>query len=246
MEETLYQVGLNEKEAAIYLLLLKTPDLTAQQLAEATDIKRTNVYRLLDALVEQELVVPDTSPVKRFRAAEPQALQKLLRNKQAELKQASQSLSSAMPTLRSQYSLSLDKPGVVHMAGSVGFEQLLTDMVSSETEVLIVASDDYPTDEAVFTRFEELIQQRKDCGVRTRALFHDCDYRDVIERKFQARGFDVRFIGTTPFKGEVVLYEHNTAFTVYDPSLITTVVTNQHITGTMRTLFEELWATAMS
>lgn len=244
MEETLHQVGLNEKEAAIYLLLLKTPDLTAQQLAGATDIKRTNIYRLLDALIEQELVMPDNSPIKRFRAAEPQSLQKLLRKKQEKLKQASQSLSSAIPTLRSQYSLSLNKPGVVHMAGSVGFEQLLTDMTTSETEVLLVASDDFPTDPVIADRFQELIMQRKACGITTRALFHDCEYKEAIRRKFHDRGFDVRFVGTTPFKGEVVLYEHNTAFTVYDPSLVTTIVTSQHITGTMRTLFEELWTVA--
>lgn len=244
MEHTLHQIGLSEKEAALYLLLLKTPHLTAQQLAESTGIQRTNVYRLLDVLSDQGLIASDNSPVKRFVATEPRALQQLLQKKQDELKQASQSLSRAMPAFRSQYALSLDKPGVVHRAGREGFEQLLDDLATSQTEVLLVASDDYPTDEALFARFETGIMQRKMSGIKTRALFHHCSYEAMIRERFASRGFEVRFVGTTPFRGEVVLYEHNTAFTVYEPWVITTIVTSQHITDTMRTLFEEVWKQA--
>lgn len=244
MEEILLRLGLTDKEAALYLLLLQKPKQTAQQLADQTDIKRTNVYRLLDNLLAEKLIIADTSPVKRFAAAEPQSLQKLLQDRQTELKQTASSLATLMPSFRSQYALSLDKPGVFHMAGTDGFERLLEDMVGSQTEVLLVASDDVPDDEVTLKRFRELLVQRMTNGVTTRALFHHASYSERIRREFTARGMEVRFIGDTPFKGEVVLYEHNTVFTVYDPSLIVTVLTNKHVTDTMRTLFEQLWRVA--
>lgn len=244
MEEILLQLGLTDKEAALYLLLLQSPNQTAQKLADQTDIQRTNVYRLLDNLLAQGLITADDSSVKRFAAAEPQSLQKLLRNKQMELKQTASSLSALMPSFRSQYSLSLDKPGVFHMAGSEGFERLLEDMVRSKTEVLLVASDDLPHDEQTLTRFRELLIERKNNGVPTRALFRNAQYSQRIKEEFNERGIDVRFIGDVPFKGEVALYEDNTTFTVYDPSLIVTIITNKYITDTMRTLFEQLWTVA--
>lgn len=128
------------------------------------------------------------------------------------------------------------------MAGFEGFERLLLDAVKSKTEILLMASDDVPTDN--MERFRELLHERKNNGVKTRALFHKAHYSDRIRTEFTERGFDVRFLGDTPFKGEIGLYEDNTTFTVYDPSLMTTVITNKHITDTMRTLFENLWTIA--
>jgi sugar-specific transcriptional regulator TrmB len=243
MEEILLQLGLTDKEASLYLLLLQTPHLTAQQMADSTQIQRTNVYRLLDNLLSMEIITADHSAVKRFTAAEPQTLQKLLQNKQNELKQTANSLSSLMPAFRSQYSLSLDKPGVFHMAGTEGFERLLHDMVKSKTDVLLVASDDIPNDEDTLERFRNLLTERRNNGVATRALFHG-EPNEQIQQTFAERGLEVRFIGDTPFKGEIALYEDNVAFTVYDPSIIVTVLTNQLIAATMRTIFEELWAVA--
>lgn len=241
MEEVLLQLGLSDKESAVYLLLLKSPRLTAQQIAEQTEITRTNTYRIIDRLLEQRLIIRNESPVSKFSATSPEALQHILTEQQLQLKQTAKSLAAAMPGFRSQYSLSTDKPGVVHMAGREGFERLLEDMVSSQTEVLLVASDDVPQDDATLTRFRELLIARTRNGVATRAIFHDAPYKDRIAHEFAERGIDVRFVGNTPFRGEIAIYEDNVAFTIYDPSLITTVITNHHIAETQRSLFELLW-----
>lgn len=243
MEKVLREIGLQDNEATLYLLLVRNPLQTAQQLAKQSDIKRTNIYRILDSLLEHELIIKDDSPVSRFSAAEPQSLQKLLQRKQNNLKQTASSLSAVMPQLRSQYSLSLNRPGVVYMTGDDGLERLLLDMVNSQTEVLLVAGDE-PRDANTRSRFQELIMQRKQNNVHTRALFHGGDHQTRITQKFSERGFDVRFIGTTPFDSEVVVYEDNTVFSVYDPSLIVTVITNRDFANTMRTLFEQLWLQA--
>ncbi len=240
MHGVLLQLGLSDKQIVLYEMLLKTPHQTAQKLADATGIKRTNVYRLLDELEREELIVADDRKVKTFATSEPQALQKLLQRKQSVLKQTAGSLSAILPVLRSQYSLSIDRPGVVYMVGEDGLERLLLDMLHSKTEVLLVAGDE-PQDETMLKRFRELIMQRKENGVPTRALFHDGDHRERITKKFAERGFVTRFLKTPPFDSEVVLYEDNVVFSVYDPTLITTIITNKDFARTMRTLFEQLW-----
>lgn len=244
MEDALLELGLNDKEVTIYLLLLQKPHQTAQQIAEQTDIKRTNVYRILDNLLAKGLIAPEETPIRKFSVTDPRSLHTILKEQQQQLKKAASVLISSMPTFRSQFSLSLDKPGVVSTAGIEGFEQLLKDMVHSQTEVLLVASNDQPTDEAVLRRFQNLLLERKANSVRTRALFHNGQHRKHIRAKFSERGFDVKFIGQSPFKGEIIIYEDNVAFTVYDPSLITTIVTNPYIASTMHLLFEEVWSKA--
>lgn len=51
----------------------------------------------------------------------------------------------------------------------------------------------------------------------------------------------MRFVDNTPYTGEVVIYENNVAFTVYQPSLVTTIITDTSIAQTMRLVFDQLW-----
>jgi transposase-like protein len=241
MEEILQKIGLADNEAKLYLYLLKNPNKTAQQLAKETGIQRTNIYRLLDRLIEYQLISSDDSPVKTFVASAPQNLQVILNNKQTELKQVSASLSALMPVFRAQHSLSLDKPGVLHMANKNGLELLLKDMAHSRTEILLFASDDVPLDQETLASFRQLIYQRKKNGILTRALFHNGNRNEEIINNFSEMGIFVRFLGSVPFRSDIAIYENNIAFTVYEPSLNVTVITNVHIAGVMRLLFEQLW-----
>ncbi len=242
MDTVLRELGLSELEAAVYLRLLHTPNSTAQQLSQSSKITRTNMYRILDLLLERNLVTADSTPVKRFSAAEPHVLKELLQQEQVRLKDLSRSLNSALPFLSAQYALSRNKPGIIHLSGSEGFEQLLNDMVNSQTEVQLVASNFVPNDLETIKKFRELLLERKKNGVTTRALFHKTSDQASMRKRFTERGITVRFVDTPPFTGEVVIYENNVAFTVYEPSLIVTIVTNPQIAETMRSIFELAWS----
>lgn len=244
MEEMLHNIGLSDKEIAIYITLLKTPRLTAQRLSKMSGIQRTNTYTLLDKLIDDGLVIYEDSPVKRYSVADPRSLRLILNRRQTQLKQTAAELSVVIPDFISQYSLGLDKPGVLHMPGVAGFEQLLQDMIRSKTEILLVASDYKPDDEETLVRFRALQLERKKAGVHTRALFHAISDGNRIADEFAELGIETRYIGSTPFSGEVVIYEDKVAFTVYEPSVVVTIITNPHIASTLRLIFEELWREA--
>ena len=241
MHEILGQLGLTDNEITVYTALLVSPLQTAQELSEITSLKRTNTYRVLDELKEKELITTDNSAVQRFRAMDPRTLRRILEAKQQQIKQAAKALSSVMPTLSSQYALSLGKPGVFQLAGTQGFEQLLLDMEKSTTDIRIFASNYVPEDEDMLARFRELQLSRKKKGIKTYALFHHGADDEYIRNLFAERGLEVRFVDNTPYTGEVVIYENNVAFTVYQPSLVTTIITDTSIAQTMRLVFDQLW-----
>ena len=56
MEEIIREIGLNEKEAKIYLELLKQKISTASKLAKITKINRTTAYLELENLMKLGLV----------------------------------------------------------------------------------------------------------------------------------------------------------------------------------------------
>ena len=242
MQDSLTKIGLTSKEAQIYLYLLENGYRTAAQLADAIGEKRTNIYMLLEGLKEKQVLTVDESKrVRVFGAADPGQLQKLLQREQEKQQQALGALKVVLPQLRVQYSLTSDKPGVTHTAGEEGYKLLLDDMVRSTTEVLLVASNDVPPNSSVLDELRNRLYKRKEAGVRTRALFHSDEKRDSHKAEFAERGIELRFLGEQPFRGEVVVYEDNVTFTVYEPSLVVTVVTNKAIADTMRIMFEALW-----
>jgi sugar-specific transcriptional regulator TrmB len=242
MDEQLQQLGLSAKEARVYLLLLEKPQQSAAGIAKELGEKRANTYMLLEQLAELHLVeVDETKPVRAYSAANPTALQKMLQRRLEREQHAAATLQKALPSLRSMYALASDKPGVVHMAGYDGFKAILDDQIRSSTDILLIASNDVPNKPEELVAFRKLLVARKNAGVRTRAIFHSGDRNDEFRRLFEERGIELRFLGEQPFRGEVALYEDNVVFTVYEPSLVSTVITNALIAETMRTLFEQLW-----
>ena len=83
--KTLTDIGLNETQAKVYLLLIKNGSLTPPQTATVINIKRTNAYAVLDQL--EELGLDKKKEVKKkntYWAEHPIALEKLEKNKRAE------------------------------------------------------------------------------------------------------------------------------------------------------------------
>lgn len=245
MEKLLYELGYSEKEAKLYLLLLEKGSMTATELAELSREKRSNTYMILEGLLAKEVIkADDSTPVRSFVALHPSVLKRQLEDNQDRTRQLLSSLETALPKLSAKYSLAQNRPGVTHMVGEDGFMTLLDDMVRSKTEVRLIASNKIPSDDAVLKNFRQLLLKRKQAGIRTRAIFHRDENSAVQKQLFAQRGIELRFLGETEFDGEVAIYEDNVAFTVYEPTLMVTVITNPSIAETMRTVFEELWAKA--
>lgn len=246
MEDTLYQLGFTPKEAKAYLLIVENGAKTASELARLSGEKRANTYMILESLLSKKVIAAnDDSPVRLFTAINPKvALRNLMHSQMERQKHIQAALESALPHLTSQFTLAGNRPGVTHMQGAEGFMTLLKDMLVSTTEVKLVASNWVPADPEVLKQFRQMLVKRKKAGVKTRAIFHKDAQTPVQKELFAQRGIEMRVLGEKPFEGEVVLYENNVAFTVYEPTLLVTVITNPAIAATMSTLFEELWTKA--
>lgn len=246
MEDILKQLGFTEKEAKLYLLLLENGTKTAAELSELSGEKRANTYMLLESLIDKKVIAPnDDAPIRIFSAINPKvSLRRLLNEMEERQRQAQSSLESALPSIAAKYTLSTNQPGITHMVGAEGFMTLLKDMASSTTEVKLIASNRVPSDPEVLKRFRQMLVKRKEAGINTRAIFHQDAQTPTQKELFARRGIEMRVLGEREFEGEVALYENNVAFTVYEPTMMVTVITNPAIADTMNTLFEQLWSKA--
>ena len=246
MKETLHKLGLNQKEAGMYQLLLGNPNLTASQISQRSDESRTNTYMVLDSLKSSGLVEENTTqPVKRYNAADPQNLKKLLQVKQQELRQTQASLNTLLPQLESSYNLAQHKPGVAHLEGLDGFRSLLDDMANAQDEtVWLWASAKSYRGTSMRPILDRGIQKRRARGIKTNAIYPEQGRQWGVSESAEAQNFEVRFWGNQPTIAEIVLYDNKVAFTVYEPAMVVTIVTNDILASTFQAMFQQIWQQA--
>ena len=86
MQKLLEDFGLEEKEAIVYLALLKNPDITATRISQLTNLDRTLMYQITNRLIEKGLasyIIKNN--VRYFTAADPETLVKILDEKKLQI-----------------------------------------------------------------------------------------------------------------------------------------------------------------
>ncbi len=127
--KTLEEFGLSNKEARIYLTLLKEKSCTASKLAKIAKINRTTAYLELDNLVQCGLasyVIKNSK--KHFQAASPDKLIEILETKKS-------NINSILPELKSLHKTpEIFKTEVFE--GKEGIKTFYQDILNNAEEVL--------------------------------------------------------------------------------------------------------------
>ncbi len=242
MEELFSRLGFNAKETSIYLHLIEGGPSPATEISKAVKESRTNTYMVLDKLSEKGFIrIDDSQSVRRFCAEHPDRLKAGLLERQKEMAETKRSFDAALPELLSAFNLGNHNTGVVSLQGLDGLKAAMEDMTKSKTELLVWCSHVANKDLIAWRIIENAGYKRRSQGIATRALFQKeaADWSHI--QNFKNKGFEVRLWGENPFMGEVVIYGSKVAITAYEPEILITILTNQVIADTFRTIFENSW-----
>lgn len=237
----LQQLGLNTKETEFYLYLLKEGVFTAAQLSKRLGESRTNTYMILARLTDAGLVVPDeTVSVKRFMAADPQLVARLLEEQAAAIQRSLKDLNKSLPELSAQFEQSQQKREVAQKASFKKYEKLAEEIVAAKQVVEVVGSQDLlaGSDAAAFLSY--IVAQRNRLGLKTRAVFHVSD-QDSAYLSSLAAGAEIHISSQKPKTGGAIIYGRSTALITGKPKLAVNVIANDALTDTFREVFKQLW-----
>jgi|GEM_PF-3069611 len=245
MDNLLAEIGLTETEVAVYKYLLTHSADTAAAIAKHTKQTRTNTYMVLNKLIDKSIIVADDSAaVRRYSAANPQVLQQQVRAQQQTLARTSKSLELALPELQSMFNLAQQRPGVINMEGLDGLRASFEDQAKSKTDLLLWGSYIANRDPRIWQIIEKGGYKRRARGINTRCLFHNEAAQWPHIQEFALKGFEVRLWGDRPIIGEVLIYDNRVTFTTYAPEIMVTILTNDVMADTFRTIFENCWQSA--
>lgn len=128
----LEQIGINEKEAKVYLACLRLGPSPVRRIAEETGVNRGTCYDLLRALMKKGLVsYYHQDKHKYFVAEDPKNLEELVVFQEKKIKKTRQEITKIIPELKSIYDNAEDKPVVKYYEGLAGIKTILKDVLNS-------------------------------------------------------------------------------------------------------------------
>lgn len=118
LEKYLQEIGLNEKEAAIYLALLQVDAASVIDIAKKTDVNRSTVYVVLEDLMKKGLV-SDTKSGKKihYQAESPERLVAFVEGQRMVFEERSRRLPDIIPQIKSVQRASGERPMVKYFEG---------------------------------------------------------------------------------------------------------------------------------
>ena len=246
----LTNTGLSEDQAVVYELLLKLGEQQASSLSKKIpsecSLSRPLVYKVLDELIEKELVEKNDpkNKVATFAPLHPFALRTLLDERQKNIEKSQNSLELSMNQLISRYTALSDEPGVRILGGLQGIDELYKDILNENTTIRLIRS---PKDDHFPELYAKVLQQIKN-QVRLRLGTYaitpfvdethtevtDTDKKNLITRRLVS-------MDTFNIPAQIIIYGDKVAITAFDNQLMTTIIQNAAISETFELMFEFIW-----
>ena len=185
--QALLQLGLTEKEAAVYVALLEKGASSVQDTSRFSGINRVTIYAAIDELKRKGLVA-ESKKGKRtlFVAENPENLQSILDSKKEKLRHQEKTLSAfVIPTLSAININQQDKPEIQYFEGAESMSRVFDNYVLRHKNIIACGSYEAASvainweEEAKFLRE---IQRRK---ILYRVILRDTDTDQKMAEKYQ-------------------------------------------------------------
>ncbi|MCW1949496.1 MAG: hypothetical protein KIH89_003605, partial [Candidatus Shapirobacteria bacterium] len=129
--------GLTEEESVIYLSLLVNNTSSALTISRQTHISRTKVYRILDKLIQKQLVVQEYSQNGfKFKANPPSQLEYLINQKEIEISSLKQTLPQTINLLENCLNQNHPQSQILYYRGKEGLSQVNWNLLNATKEFL--------------------------------------------------------------------------------------------------------------
>ena len=240
--EILEQIGLNEKEASVYLALLELGTASVQSIAAKAGIKRPTTYLILDDLQRKGIVSIIPRATKSLYTAEsPERLISELRKKEELLKRS-------LPNLLALYNAKKEKPRVQLFEGKEGVRQVYNKIFEANSVWFFGTTQEIlKIDPEAWAEFLKKAREKqfkvRDFIIRSPA---DEVYGQAANQlKKYGPNYEVRFLPQGfQFANDNAIFGDNIVFFSFRPQIFAVMITSREISQSMRVLHELAWKQA--
>lgn len=235
--EPIKSMGLDEKEARIYLTLLQLKKATAYYVALKSGLKRTTTYATLDVLVDKGFVlkIPDEKKA-LYMAKSPNECVFAMQQKINTVKEI-------LPELLAIQKKEEDKTKISYYQGVEGIKEVYNDTLKYSGELVGFGSEDIVgllgDDWA-----KKYLDSRVKHGMPVRAVFSKSEYMEkelVPKNKEQLRETRLVEKNELPFSIEIDIYGGSKVSLISGKEVMATIIESKEIHDAMKSIFEFVW-----
>lgn len=241
IDKDLQDVGLQEKEAKVYLAALELGKGTAQQIALKAGLKRPTTYVIMDDLMQQGLVSSFYEGKKQYFVAEnPERLVDLLQQQKQEVEKKQAQLKALLPQLQSINNRQTNKPVVKYYEGREGVIAMVQECTKSAYGQEICMAYSRDAIESVFDgkTLEKFRQDRLGQNIKVRALYTS----STDEVKDVSRTSAVKLSQEElPIDCDVAIYNDKVRIASLKNRIVGVVIEDKEIAKAFKALYELAW-----
>jgi len=238
----LVNLGLNEKEAKVYLASLELGKSSVQKIAQKAGVKRVTTYVVINNLVKKGLISNYHEGKKQyFYAEDPEKLTILFSNQEQELKRKQNYLKKLLPELKAIDTSKEDKPTVRYFEGKEGLRAMAGEWLFDNKDKTAKMIYSYDLLKKIFSE-EEIISlrnKRQNKGIKVRSIINDNN--DELESDAE------RYILPSkkyPITSDIAFFNNKVRIATQKKPIVGLIIENKEITNTLKLLFDLAWEQA--
>jgi len=174
LERELMEIGLNEKEAKVYLASLELGQSVVQAIANKAGVNRATTYFVIEGLMAKGLMSSFHQGKKQlFVATDPDRLVEILEEQERDMKRKSKELKKLIPQLQSINNKKSDRPVVRYYEGKEGISAMNDEMmrVTSSSVIPMAYSVDSVDNIFMQEERERAKKKRLDKNIKTKVIY---------------------------------------------------------------------------
>ncbi len=242
LEDYLQKIGLNEKEAKLYLAGLQLGPATIQDLAAESAIKRTTIYEIINSLREKKLVNASQQGKKKvFIMEEPDNVGLFLKQRENIFKQI-------LPELEALKNNVAKKPAVRIYEGKLGLEKIYDDMIKKPGDIMALAAPKDLISPTIIDFLQHDWEPRRIAsGIKMRRVNINLTGDSKKDYKISPRPEEleqVKYLPVDdyPFTLGIYIYRQKVAFVSYQKEeMFGIILRSRAVNFTLRAIFESFW-----
>lgn len=242
IESTFTFMGMSEKEARVYRILLDMGQGKPSLIAQKAGLKRGITYAVLETLRKNGLVEKIQKEGKTlFQSLDPQRLVNIVSDKKKQIDTVESSLEEIIPKLRSQYKLAIGKPTIRFYEGEEGLKSVFNDIYAPKNEPVWGCVDLERANE-VFPSYiaDKLIPKRIQNKVKAISILADSPQAKEVSKKDKEQLRESILVdkATYPLPAEIDVYEDKIAMLSFSRGdFIGIIIENHDLAESLKSLF---------
>ncbi len=238
-EKTLQAIGLDQKQAAVYIACLESGPSKIPEIAREADIKRTTAYGIVDELVALGLLSASyKGKTKLYRAADPETLMELVNERK-------EKLISIMPDLSDLFLTRNVRPKIAFFEGREALRKIYDDVLECSSKQVRMIARVRHHNEAVGDAFvKEFIRKRIARGIHAQVLHPKSGDLYTKDRGTEDPKLkrQVRYLPAHVFHAAaIMIYDHKVAMVSTREENFGFIIESKEFSNTLSAYFDFMW-----